>query len=469
MTETDTRNGAIGGQLGAQAPRDTTFHGSDPDTVASDTICHDTPTHCQARTRLYRDGRLAEQGFAIERISDHLTDQGTMVWLDLRNPDAEDLSVLQEEFGLHPVAIEDARVTRERPKIDRYRTHLFLTAYSARLDLASGELATSELAAFILPQALITIRKDDGLDVGKVVERWDASPDLAVNGVGYLVHGLLDYIVDGHFEAVQSLDDAVEGLEDDLFAPPSAKHLNVQRRSFELRKSLVLLRRVVLPMREVLNTVMRRDLRHVNEELMPYYQDVYDHVLRAAEWTESLRDLVTTILETNLTIQGNRMNVITKKVTSWAAIVAVPTFITGFYGMNVPYPGFSDHVGFIVASVIMVGSGVLLYWTFRRNDWLLLVSPAPPVGPARDPVARREGVGRGVAGREERRGRLGWPLAGRLDGGDLGRDHVPQPGVLVDLVLGGRQADHQRHDEGDDGDPHKQRDEERHPRAAAHG
>src|SRR6202035_1612235 len=151
---------------------------------------------------------------------------------------------------------------------------------------------------------------------------------------------------------------AVEGLEDDLFAPPSAKHLHVQRRSFELRKSLVVLRRVVLPMREVVNTVMRRDMRFVNDELMPYYQDVYDHVLRATEWTESLRDLVTTILETNLTITSNRMNVITKKVTSWAAIIAVPTFITGFYGMNVPYPGFSDHVGLISAVAIMIGSGV---------------------------------------------------------------------------------------------------------------
>jgi magnesium transporter len=390
MTETDTRNGAIGGQLGAAAPRDTTFHGSDPETVAPDTICHATPTKCQARTRLYRDGRLVEQGFPLEQISDHLSDPRAMVWLDLRSPDQEDLSVLQEEFGLHPVAIEDALVARERPKIDRYRTHLFLTAYSARLDTKSGELATSELAAFILPRALITIRKDDGLDIGKVVDRWDANPDLAVNGVGYLVYGLLDYIVDGHFEAVQSLDDAVEGLEDDLFAPPSAKHLHVQRRSFELRKSLVLLRRVVLPMREVLNTMMRRDLRHVNEDLTPYYQDVYDHVLRAAEWTESLRDLVTTILETNLTIQGNRMNVITKKVTSWAAIVAVPTFITGFYGMNVPYPGFSDHVGFVVAAVIMIVSGVLLYWAFRRNDWLLSArghrtNPVPGRKPQQDP------------------------------------------------------------------------------------
>jgi magnesium transporter len=370
MTDTDTRSGALGGQLGSSTTRDVTFHGNDPETVAADSICHDTPTRCQARTRLYRNGQLAEQGFAIEQISEHLTDPGTIVWLDLRDPGRDDLAVLQDEFGLHPVAIEDALVDRERPKIDRYRTHLFLTAYSARLNEETGTLATSELAAFILPRALITIRKDDGLDIGKVVDRWDASPDLAAHGIGYLLYGLLDFIVDGHFEAVQSLDDAVEGLEDDLFAPPTAKHLHVQRRSFELRKSLVLLRRVVLPMRELLNTVMRRDLRHVNEDLMPYFQDVYDHVLRAAEWTESLRDLVTTILETNLTIQGNRMNVITKKVTSWAAIIAVPTFITGFYGMNVPYPGFANHVGLIIAVVIMIGSGVLLYWVFRRNDWL---------------------------------------------------------------------------------------------------
>jgi magnesium transporter len=373
-TETDTggtaRDGALGGKLGSTGPRETTFLGNDPHTVAADCICDDTPTHCQARTRLYRKGKLVEQGFAIERISDHLSDPDTTVWLDLRDPEHEDLMVLQEEFGLHPVAIEDAVVDRERPKIDRYRTHLFMTAYSARLDDKSGELATSELACFILPQALITIRKDDGLDIGKVVERWDASPDLAPNGTAYLLYGLLDYIVDGHFEAVQSLDDAVEGLENDLFEPTVKLNLEVQRHSFELRKSLVVLRRVVLPMREVLNTLIRRDLHLANEELMPYYQDVYDHVLRATEWTESLRDLVTTILETNLTIQGNRMNIITKKVTSWAAIIAVPTFITGFYGMNVPYPGFSDHVGFLVALVIMLAAGVLLYWIFRRNDWL---------------------------------------------------------------------------------------------------
>jgi magnesium transporter len=175
--------------------------------------------------------------------------------------------------------------------------------------------------------------------------------------------------VDGHFAAVQSLDDMIEDLEDQLFADKPMDR-EVQRRSFELRKSLVLLRRVVLPMREVVNTLMRRDLRIVSDPLQPYYQDVYDHVLRATEWTESLRDLVTTILETNLTIQGNRMNIITKKVTSWAAIIAVPTFITGFYGMNVPYPGFSNDWGLAFAIFFMVAVAGVLYVVFRRQDWL---------------------------------------------------------------------------------------------------
>src|SRR5271165_2369748 len=142
-------DGAIGGQLGAPAtPRLQTFHGSDPDTVAASAISHTTPTRCQARTRLYRNGRLVAEGFPVAEISDHLAG-GATIWLDLRDPDREDLAVLQDEFGLHPVAIEDALFDRERPKLDRYRTHLFLTAYGAHLDEESGELATSELAAFV--------------------------------------------------------------------------------------------------------------------------------------------------------------------------------------------------------------------------------------------------------------------------------------------------------------------------------
>ena len=337
--------------------------------VAASSICQISPTRCQARTRLYRDGRLELQGFPVADISEYLADESVIIWLDLRDPDHDDLVVLSEEFGLHPLAVEDALHHRQRPKLDRYRSHLFLTAYGARLDTGTGELTTSEIAAFITSKALITVRQDDGLDIDAVVERWDESPDLAKFGVGYLLYGLLDYIVDGQFEAVQSLDDCIEELEDRLF-DDVPRGLEVQRRSFQLRKSLVLLRRIVIPMSEVIGELMRRDLHVVGDDLMPYYQDVYDQVLRAAEWTDGLRDLVTSILETNLAIQGNRMNIITKKVTGWAAIIAVPTLITGFFGMNVPYPGFGEKAGLAASIATIALAGLLLYLVFKRKDWL---------------------------------------------------------------------------------------------------
>ena len=360
---------AASGVLSTRPRPGQTFRGRDPQTVAASAICDVSPTGCQARTRLYRDGRLALEGFPVADISDHLADESVTVWLDLRDPDRDDLGVLSEEFGLHPLAVEDALHHSQRPKLDRYPSHLFLTAYATQLDASTGELMTSELAAFITRQALITVRKDDGLDIGAVIERWDASPELAKFGVGYLLYGLLDYIVDTQFESAQSLDDFAEELEDQLF--DNVPHgMDVQRRSFQLRKSLVLLRRVVLPMRDMVDDLMQPDLHVVAKELEPYYQDLYDHVLRVAEWTDSLRDLVNSILETNLVIQSNRLNIITKKVTGWAAIIAVPTLITGYFGMNVPYPGFGHTGGFIASIATIVLAGLILYLVFQRNDWL---------------------------------------------------------------------------------------------------
>ena len=322
-----------------------------------------------AHTRLYRDGALVLEDFPVADISDHLKDEGACVWLDYCTPTRAELATIAEEFQLHPLAVEDAVNAHQRPKLDRYDTHLFLSSYVVRLDTESGELCTHEVDAFITKQALITVRANEDVAIDSVVARWDESKELAGHGVSFLLWGLLDDIVDGHFEAVQSLDSEIEGLEDLLF-DGAPRNTEVQRRSFELRKSLVLLRRVVLPMREVVNSLMRRDLHILDEGMSPYYQDVYDHVLRATEWTESLRDLVSTILETNLTIQGNRMNLIMKQVTSWAAIIAVPTAITGFYGQNVPFPGFADHWGFWFSTGLIIVLSTALYRGFRRREWL---------------------------------------------------------------------------------------------------
>ena len=244
-----------------------------------------------ARTRLYKDGKLDCEDFPVSEVSDHIAEPNAFVWLDYCAPTGEELATIAQELQLHPLAVEDAVSEHQRPKLDRYDTHLFVNAYTLALDTVSGELETSEIGMFITRNALVTVRKDEGVEIDAVVKRWDESKELAEHGVSFLLWGVLDFIVDGHFEAVQSLDTEIEALEDLLF-DDRPRESEVQRRSFELRKSLVLLRRLVQPMREVVNSLMRRDLHVLDPAMTPYYQDVYDHVLRATEWTESLRDLV---------------------------------------------------------------------------------------------------------------------------------------------------------------------------------
>jgi magnesium transporter len=322
------------------------------------------------RTRLYRDGKCIDEDFDPARISDHLAEKGNVVWLDIDQPKEDDFALIAEEFQLNPLAVEDALGERQRPKLDHYDDHLFITMYDSVLDIGSGQLTTRELSLFVGPAYLITVHKDTGYSMDAVVKRWNDNTQLCHHGVGFLLWGVLDVVIDGYFDSVQSLDDEIEGLEDLLFSTEK-RSTEVQRRTYELRKSLVRIRRYVVPTREILNTLMRREGNVVDNELMPYYQDVYDHVLRAADSIDSLRDLVSTVLETHLTIQGNQMNQVMKQVTSWAAIAAVPTIITGYYGMNVRlFPGANTLSGGIVALILSVGLVALLYTTFRRRDWL---------------------------------------------------------------------------------------------------
>jgi magnesium transporter len=322
------------------------------------------------RTRLYRNGKCVDENFDPTVISEHLETDGCVVWLDLEAPQKDDLALLAEEFGLNPLAVEDATAERQRPKLDHYDDHIFISMYDVTLDQESGELHAQELAIFAAPRYLITVRKSPDYSMDPIVARWDENENLAAYGIGYLLWGVLDVVVDGHFDTVQLLDDKIEGLEELLF-DPNERGTAVQRQSFELRKSLVRIRRVVLPTREVVNALMRRENELVDDALIPYYQDVYDHVLRAADWTDSLRDLVSTILETHLTIQGNRMNLIMKQVTSWAAIGAVPTIITGYYGMNVRlFPGTGTDAGGYTALALMAVIVTGLYVMFKRLDWL---------------------------------------------------------------------------------------------------
>ena len=321
------------------------------------------------RSRLYRDSKLVESDFELTRLTDLKHSATDFFWIDLVDPTEHDLRYIAKELGLNELAVEDAYRGRQRPKLEHYDTHFFINAYSAKFDSKTTKLVTDEIAIFVTPNALITVRDDEGFDVNQLLKQWDDSVSLADGKVAFLLWGLLDVIVDGYFEVVELLDTELEDLEDLMFAETRIDRL-IQRKSYDLRKALVLLRRVAVPMREVLNPIVKRDVQVIGPSMFAYFQDIYDHVMRVADWTDSLRDLVTTLLETNLTIQGNQMNMIMKKVTSWAAIIAVPTAITGWFGQNIPYLGFDSVLGLwlSIGSIILV-SGVL-YLQFKRRDWL---------------------------------------------------------------------------------------------------
>jgi magnesium transporter len=323
----------------------------------------------EPKTRVYRKGVLEAEGFPVADVSEHLLEDDTVVWVDFSAPTEEQLNELADELGWHELAVEDALGPHQRPKLDRYETHLFLSCHAVRVDVDGGALDTTEIDAFINERWLVTVRKDEGFAIEPVLERWDRSPDLARYGVSFFLYGLLDVIVDSYFDAVQCFDDYYDDVSEAIFSETPLQPTQ-QRHWFQMRQALVRFHRLVVPMREAISALMRRERHAVAEELYPYYQDVYDHVLRVSESTDALRDLVSTIVETNLSVRDYRQNQIMKKVTSWAAIIAVPTLITGYYGMNVPYPSSGHTSGVVISLALMIGVAGLLYVVFKRKEWL---------------------------------------------------------------------------------------------------
>ena len=329
---------------------------------------------------MWSNGELKAENFPLEDVSDRLHEEGALVWADLLNPDSAVLAELADELGFDERAVDDVVEHSERTRASRYADHTFLTVYATKLgppvtnDLES-RLLTARVSIFVLPAGVVTVRHEIDpqqpvFDIDEVIRRWDENSDLLRLGSPALLHGLLDVIVDGQFDTIQQLDDAIEGIEGELFDERSLTR-TIQRDTFRIRKELVELRRVVLPMREVINTIMRRRAERGDTiELDSWYSDLYDHVIRAAEWTESLRDMVTTVFETNLALQDARLNTIMKKLTGWAAIIAVPTAVTGWYGQNVPYPGFQNVAGLISSAAIILIASALLYVVFKRKNWI---------------------------------------------------------------------------------------------------
>jgi magnesium transporter len=314
--------------------------------------------------RCYNDGEVKEIENPAD-ISDVLHRDDRLIWVDLVDPTPQDFAHVQEEFELHPLAMEDAAKHEQRPKLEQYPTHAFVVAYSKQ---------QAEVDLFVGKDWLVSVRERsaDGSvwDIDPVRSRFERTkPDCAT--VGFLLYTVLDELVDGYFDATDELEDRLEEIEEAIFADEQLDETDVQQQLFDVRRKLVVFRRKVVPLRDVVNALLRKELDWIDAGALVHLQDVYDHILRATDLIDSHRELLGNAVDAHLAIISNRMNEVMKKMTSWGAILLGSTLIAGIYGMNFEHmPELGWQLGYPFALGLMALLTVSGYWFFKRKDWL---------------------------------------------------------------------------------------------------
>ncbi len=316
---------------------------------------------------LYRGGLVQDEGCDPAGAAELLADPDVRLWVDAREPDQEELELLRKQFGLHPLSIEDAIHWNQRSKVEIFERYFAVVLHGIDLD-QDDELVDGEIHLFVGDRFFITVRGRPGFDLGPVRERVRRSPERKSSRGAFLLYALLDEVVDGYLSVVERLEDLSDDIEDRVFQEDGEQ--TAQEDIFRLKRRVVAFRRVVVPLREVVDLVQEQP-GFVGPVLAPYYRDVLDHVLRTIEFVDNIRDLLTTALEAQLAQVSNRLNVVMKKLSSWAAIVLVPTLIAGIYGMNFRHmPELAWQYGYPLSLGTMLMAALLLYRGFRKRGWL---------------------------------------------------------------------------------------------------
>jgi magnesium transporter len=314
------------------------------------------------RVLVHHDEGGFEESPPLESISDLLVDPGEVVWIDIQDPTDEDLELLRTECGFHELAIEDVASRHQRPKIERYDSYYFLVFYALR----RGK--TDEINLFIGERYVVTIHEGEVPEIAATVERWRLNADRMGHGVAVPIYSLLDAIVDGYFPVIDAIAEDVEEIESSMFGPSAS---NRQGEIFSIKRELLDLRRVLAPEREVLNTLIRRDEPILGEQTLPYFQDVYDHVIRVLDTVDLNRDQLSGLLEAHLAVVSNRLNSVMKRMTALATILMSVNLVASNYGMNFDnMPELHYGFGYAYALSLMVVIGTILTVIFRRIDWL---------------------------------------------------------------------------------------------------
>lgn len=315
---------------------------------------------------LYRHGERVRE-VTIDQKVDCPADRSQFVWIGICDPTDAEMQTLKEQYGLHPLAIEDAVNANQLPKVDVYGDQLFVVARTAHLD--GDRIEYGETAIFVGHSHIISVRHGSSRSHKALRKQLEAAPTLLVHGVDYVLHAILDFIVDGYLPVIETIEDKVLTMEQrtlDTFLDRDEI-----TRIFTLRRQLTKFQRVLGPMAEVAGKLVRLDLPCVDDDTKPYFSDVLDHVRRVQAMVDGLLQVLTSVFEFSNLLEQQRTGVITRQLAAWAAILAVPTAIAGIYGMNFEHmPELKTQYGyFVVLAVIAVICGVL-YARFKRVGWL---------------------------------------------------------------------------------------------------
>jgi magnesium transporter len=289
------------------------------------------------------------------------------VWIGLQEPDEALLKTVQARFGLHDVAIEDAHLAHQRPKLEVYGNSLFIVLRTAQLQ--DCKIQYGETHIFAGKGYIVTVRHGSSTAYKEVRARCEGAPKMLSMGESFVLYSIMDFIVDRYFPVIHELETEVDAIEDAVFSEGSTRR-EIER-IYELRHELLLFRRAVQPLQEVCARIMRFDAPLASEKMAPYFRDVQDHVIRVVESIDNLRDLLSAALEANLLLSSAQQNEVTKRLAGWAAILAVPTAIAGIYGMNFKWmPELELAYGYPVLMAVMVSLCGYLYWRLRRAGWI---------------------------------------------------------------------------------------------------
>ena len=314
----------------------------------------------------YQDGRkLAD--ITIADISEYVVRPECFVWVALKDPDAAELAEMQSEFGLHELAVEDARHGHQRPKIEEFGNSLFAVLHNP--ELAQDELNVGEVDIFIGPNYILSVRNNVQQGFAAVRERCEREPELLKHGSGFVFYALIDAVVDRYFPVLDKLEVELEQIEERIFSS-TTQRANIEA-LYALKRKLMKLQYAVVPLLEGVGKLYGGRVPQVCIGLSEYYRDISDHLIRIQQSITSLREMVITAISVNLSMITLHENQTTKQLAAYAALIAVPTLIAGVYGMNFEHmPELKWLFGYPIALALMLGIDMYLYRRFRKAGWL---------------------------------------------------------------------------------------------------